>query len=1846
MGKVWKWLLVLACCGGTFSCLVQEDSDVRKMRSSLDAGSTKSDAKKNEKDDFGPSVSDEPVYWFVADEPLLGILRVPPSLETPVSLRGTEIDAFLENQRTLGKDDAVYCLVFNFNNTGAINQYRARAVPINFNEVQENRREFILRVDLNLESSECNGNADALEGPTRETLRLDSICPGCRSITSSGVRLYSVDPTTSRISENTAMRGLDTALGRIGLRVEPHIAQEGAVGSCTDSSCLARGYDCCFQGQCVYDAQERADALAKALGEPNGFGLYYNEARQRVAHQPSLFTDYPDIYNICPQYVVPKEEAMSADQGSPIEEAIARFEEEKEEYFCLEGAKKEQKDYSRCGDRNEDGDIDAHDWDVVRKGVWRRCGCVIPSPEEPYCPDFGLKIREHPSTGEILSVGCDIPPPLQVPKPQQDIDIDISSRSVPHRFFRGDSGGPVDDVSQLFLTQGDIAAEGQSFFYLDEAGKTEPENGRFNMNAILGQMKVDLSGAHPAKVVPVEFGQNYVIMAKEGEYFPCPMCRKDSWFEGFSAHPPSYTGMGLQGVGSNTRRNIFDTNRTLGNYEDTLFGRACWVPPTMIPFTHKPSGNAVEQRRRRLNAQAALYVNGYQRDWYGFNKGALIGSFDGVQWFAVGTGRRVTATSGKLYLAINAPFGDLADPTVIKASVVVDLGGNESALVDFDPEKSLTDPYQNQGATCQYYHQCETDVDCVTQLGWEYMCADISPFKSAWPRFDSKALEKTNSQIADASFNDIIFGRDIVFNRQSKRCVYRGAGAICSRNLGGFSSDRERRMFSCAPNFYCEDVISTRYNDGLARTPDDILFFPYGQEGNVLGRPLDYVGAREGFSDEILENLRYNASSEVYITNNNFENNLGICRPGKNLSEGRSWRGHQRRSDTAGRTDYINQISSCNSDSFEDLSLNRSRVFSCPVFVMDAESEDYGNFAHFKEPDPFNVANPTSPESEPYKIKAYRSQNMCGNESQNDDGTSPFSFIESLALIYLKEQRIGNSEPTLVKDACLKRGGSPCFSDLDCTPNRLHGEQMDLLTSESFGGSLAEYEFWSQTLTCSQDKFGKEFKFNKNRCCRAVGQEFTMYSKIENATMDFMDYLGLSNDIIEQNPDVETLPWEGSRTSGYAGAASGEYSRYAVVDALKSTDTGFNGSGGQARLPVIDLSDGENTAAYQWKTFKETGEKTCCGGGWIRKFADGTHNWIDFKKLNINFENFSCLNHVSPLSQGRPTGVNELNWKQESDKLCLYPSDHGCIEQGIYKSEDWSIQAPVNFSMGFAGWEQMLNGEEDSNDRYGSLFGGMKGIYTACAGGGICGYVDTTPDDGSCSGEVNSKMYRNVLAPYLPIPLETQENADGDIQRGLCIPTPLLGNANQPVQMTLSLPVYIGGHQNIQGIQFKFFDQNGEGLGNCAGEDPLADCGGLVARASGGDLSGNATYECDDGKGYGAYGFADYFDDAAPNGYEVNDGGDGAPKFGSWCVHDDAQGRKVLKISFNKYLTFSGQNWAFASYRIEFNPIGTATWSGSAREGQSILPGNDLYYLSKLGRLELLGIPQIYHEPIYCSHNYDKLIPEIYHDDLYDTSGTGDDRNLVETHGQVFEYSTTRYGTGRALETMYDEGYSDTDHTKAVSGWTDGYAMYSSMINHSAIFSAHEFTCCRKLGQLTDDPTRCCSGFAVQREQQGDEEEDLRAYICKLPNGTNLNVYFNRFVSNEGTKEEDEEDGDGEPSDEGYWLDDEDFVPETGEIKWDDDIYDKLKWLGRQHCESEGTVKGGLVGNYTGSPNGGFTLEPGESVHSLEDKRYSFADDLMDYAEGSEEEGGAGAVFFQAGLHWNHHLYCAAGSSE
>ena len=292
-------------------------------------------------------------------------------------------------------------------------------------------------------------------------------------------------------------------------------------------------------------------------------------------------------------------------------------------------------------------------------------------PDDPVCPDFGLKVKRDPGTDRITEVACLIPPPPFQVELRQDLGFPVPTRSAPHRFFRRDTGEAVDNI---FDYEDRVEAEGLPFSYLDDAAKTDPDNGKFNMNSLTGQFSLTLSQALPAKVFTVELSQSYVISTVEGTYTPCLQCSADSWFESFSAHPRSSWGSGLDAVGYSTNRSVFNDNTSFGNYEDTVFGRSCWLPPTMIPFSHKKKRESAAQRQARLETQAAFYVNGYQRDWFGFNKGALIGSFDGVSWFAIGKARRVISRTGKLFLAINQPFADLAEPEELVVQIIPDNG--------------------------------------------------------------------------------------------------------------------------------------------------------------------------------------------------------------------------------------------------------------------------------------------------------------------------------------------------------------------------------------------------------------------------------------------------------------------------------------------------------------------------------------------------------------------------------------------------------------------------------------------------------------------------------------------------------------------------------------------------------------------------------------------------------------------------------------------------------------------------------------------------------------------------------------------------------------------------------------------------------------------------------------------------------------------------------------------------------------------------------------------------------------------------------------------------------------------
>src|SRR5690606_36229564 len=121
----------------------------------------------------------------------------------------------------------------------------------------------------------------------------------------------------------------------------------------------------------------------------------------------------------------------------------------------------------------------------------------------------------------------------------------------------------------------------------------------------------------------------------------------------------------------------------------------------------------------------------------------------------------------------------------------------------------------------------------------------------------------------------------------TKRCVYRGAGAVCLSNSNNIADLNNKKTMTCAPNFYCAPLSSgNNISAKVSRFATDLDSLivnrnhRFGQDANVLGRPLNYLG----------ENVTIPGGSRTNIENNLRANHptlslsgAGICRPGKAL---------------------------------------------------------------------------------------------------------------------------------------------------------------------------------------------------------------------------------------------------------------------------------------------------------------------------------------------------------------------------------------------------------------------------------------------------------------------------------------------------------------------------------------------------------------------------------------------------------------------------------------------------------------------------------------------------------------------------------------------------------------------------------------------------------------------------------------------------------------------------------------------------------------------------------------------------------------------------------------------------
>ncbi len=1614
-------------------------------------------------------------YWFDSQK-IIGTMSINMNTQNIYYLRGQKVHEFLSSTNTTGGYyyQNSFCIKADFGSPTLYQPLWVRAIPLAITNFTTKSLERVLRVDI---PSEIDNTASCNQGIGAAV----AYAPG--KICLNNANCFGKISTTSISIPGIPIGKLD--ISSANLQIDLQSNSTSTTSLCSNSSCSAKGFDCCIQGQCVKDATIKSSATNNPTE--------YNQSMAEYAINPLSFINWPNIFYICSNIShTPPPTPPTTPAPTPLTTAQDRVKQYSSDYQCINDVQS-LIGYAQCLPGTN---ITAYN--AIKLKLARSCGCnAIDSEVAIKCPDWGVRPLYATSVqnpANIVDFYCYTPQPISQMGPITNLNVSVSNRTAPHRLYSA-QGMNYDLITNIPTTIPPTVQEGVAFSYVDEFNKMSPYNGSFNINSVLGSMSIDLNHALPAKSVIVEVGKSYILTATSGYYSPCPKCAKDNWYSNFFSFAPSQKGVGLKSSGYSTTRDSYSNNVTLGNYEDTNFGRACFVPVTMLPFANKKEGSLQVQRQNRLTTQTAFYINGYQRDWFGFNQGALISSFDGVTWFAIGNGRRVTATTTKLFLAINAAFVDLADKTDTVVNIVPDTANNIVASFDFDTTAPDNDVKQNQGATCQRFHQCTTDTDCITQLGWEYVCADVTQYKSSWPTVNSDADEIVNNESNATLFEILSATIDV---RNPTRCVYRGAGAPCKGDTTSLNAIN-KKIFTCAPNFYCAAGTSNSFNSELVRSPNEPNNMLFGFDANILGRPVNYVTGNQSLPAEVITNLKYNATSISPLTTD-----IGLCRPGKSLDSTFTEVRRHYTADPSKRTDYISQIANCDSNYLN----TANRFVNCPVIETDPTLPNY-----------LNLKTGTV-------LNEQVQQNACGGEAVykptvGSSFVSAFKFIEGLTL----PNNASIFNPIIAKDACLRRAGSVCHTDLECSPNIMQEQTASTLPLSAFGGTEAEQLYWKESLICGQGAVTplvntpdyNKYQLNQNRCCRDIGKDFTMFTEgADNGTAN----IGLKTN-------------KGSFTDP---TLAGRYSRYTVSPTAFSIGTS---------IPAVTTTS--EPAAYQWRVMNETGSRTCCGGGYVRKFADGTHDWNIKGRLNFDTNNFNCLNFRSPLPDPflnllTNTNIKRTSYESEYSLFCSAPdaifAKSGCLQIPYPTSSganEFTIIAPT--------------------------------LYTSM------GVLNT----GSVTNPMNGGVYtteNNSNAPYQPVNYYSSQN--GSNLRGT-------NSSKLSYGVSYYLPVYIDQAQ-IQSIIIHYFDANG------------AEITGLTSAAT--PIATTCTTPL-------TYSLAFYdsisTSGVAPANYDES----------GYCIDNVTNSaRPILNIKAkNQSSADATIRWNYASLEISFITLEASTNTAV------VIPGNPNYYLTKLGRLELLGIPQITYEPLYCTNDQNKLVPGIFKT----ATKVRADLNAKPTY------------TSNSLQKLYSTDTIPASFPDEILGIGNGEKkfVFEKDIDHAAVFSSKDFTCCTPLGMTPKNgvSSGCCSNFS---SSIGGKQ------ICRLPIDTDLNVYFNRFVSNEGI-------GTNLPGAVGLaglvdsTIDaDSDFNMYTGEPKLRASTADKIYALGIAYCDKGKVTTGGAFGKFPPQPNNGTfpaNYTPADYPTSIVD---SIADDLssVDLTKYIGKPG------FDRGVRWNHHFYC------
>jgi len=817
--------------------------------------------------------------------------------------------------------------------------------------------------------------------------------------------------------------------------------------------------------------------------------------------------------------------------------------------------------------------------------------------------------------GQEVIVDYECTYPDNTPTTPLQQTVFVSSHAVPHRYFN--ASGVAQDSGIDYSTAAQEASGAAAFEYTDN-NVLKPNNIANDIGAdeVYGSMSMSAMGAKPPKMVQVVKNRTYNLFTNSGQFSTCFTCQNDYYGYGQQRVFPETFGSLGSGywdalVGGGYTPNFNETSRTENSTpyrsDDLIFGRACFVPMTMIPWTHSTNTDRQTQRLNRLNAQHFLFANGYQRDWYGFDYGSLIGSFDGVTWFSVGNSRQIKAKTNRLYLAVNAYFGDLATSGDFSVTVSeVDPVYGSGSTIDHDTE--------SHGAQCQKLHICDTDQDCVTRLGWDYSCQNVTSIKTTWPKFDDEAGEIPNDEDL-TNLISLVGGS----NSLPKRCVYRGRGAPCHGSdynsvaaADSYSRTTTSGLHACNPNYYCEELSTagkfntriTRYaKSPAAQNADSDVVTEAGESdivgkgARIIGRPLKWNG-----TDSVSSAL------QTQLGNNQVDE---ICLPGKDPDQ----------------TDATTQMgispSTPNGDkilglgvSKDDSTSHNLYLTSCPTF------DENGNFIHLTTS---NTVMGTNLDW----IALSSEQNITSNALDPDYGWGGLGNSGDPDVLHSGTGIIETLK--LQKNACLRAPGSTCHTDLDCAPSKFIAQRTAGIDTADVSIPEAELKFWQEELVCGQKArpTHNDYDLRENKCCRDLGNTFTVYTADTDNNLSHYGIVGTFQSL--------------SSTSRYSRTGTGFVDVYADLALSPNTNPSFpilnapaaNSTLGGASTNFLFTYDSVTTYSAgnpylnkQFKTLDLIGNKTSCSGHWIRNFSTengGGHYWTQGRTQNISKEVFKFV---------------------------------------------------------------------------------------------------------------------------------------------------------------------------------------------------------------------------------------------------------------------------------------------------------------------------------------------------------------------------------------------------------------------------------------------------------------------------------------------------------------------------------------------------------------------------------------------------------------------------------------------